>query len=49
MGIYFSKEAYTVSEVKIPLKENYEMDNDVVKKISVSGKRQMTIPKQFYD
>ncbi len=36
-------------EVKFPLKENKKMDNKEVKKISVSAKRQMTIPKQFYD
>lgn len=36
-------------ETKIPIKENDAMGNNYVKKISVSAKRQMTIPKQFYD
>src|SRR5690625_3686993 len=47
--MHFLKEAYTMTKVKIPVKEKNEMDPNEVKKISVSAKRQMTIPKQFYD
>lgn len=49
MGVGLQREKYTTLEVKFPLKEKNEMANKDVKKISVSGKRQMTIPKQFYD
>lgn len=36
-------------KANIPLKEQTEMNDKNIKKISVSAKRQMTIPKQFYD
>lgn len=49
MGIGLPWEAYTMLEVKFPLKEKTKMGHKEVKKISVSAKRQMTIPKQFYD
>jgi antitoxin component of MazEF toxin-antitoxin module len=38
-----------MSSVKIPLKEKSTMEEINIKKISVSAKRQMTIPKEFYD